>query len=102
MKKLLFLLILPVQFSFSNTTKEVQGSDQAGQSGVNPLQCCTRRMSSGTYGQPDYNQVSVTRCATSTVSYQDALARACTLAAASAEQALSIAASAAGSVTIGG
>ncbi|WP_396156377.1 hypothetical protein [Flavobacterium macrobrachii] len=107
MKKFLFLLIITVQFSFAtNSKKEVIENKEfifaSTKESIGPVQCCTRRASSGTYGQPDYNSVSVTRCATSDVSYQDAYSRACSLAAASAEKALSIAESTAGSVTIGG
>lgn len=67
-----------------------------------PLSCCTRRRSSGTYGQPDYNQVIVTRCSTSTTSYQDANARACVLAEASADKVLEMSQNTALPVTVGG
>jgi hypothetical protein len=100
MKKLLFILILPMQFCFASPIKKTENNLQSQKSKVDPLACCTRRASSGTYGQSDYNQVSVTRCATSTESYQDAYARACVLAEASATRALEISEATSGPVII--
>jgi hypothetical protein len=110
MRKIFYIVVFTTQFCFGsennesiekNNKRETVLIDIKDES-VDPLSCCTRRASSGTYGQPDYNQVIVTRCATSTSSYQDAHARACSLAAASAERALSIAQETSESVTIGG
>lgn len=58
----------------------------------NPVACCTRRGSTGTYGHSDYNQVTITTCETSTISYQDAHSRACAKAETMVTRALQIAA----------
>lgn len=100
MKKIFFIIGLCSQFCLANNN-EILSTKESNNYKVDPLQCCTRRASSGVYGQPGYNQVSVTRCATSTVSYQEAYANACTLAAASAERALTIAENTSGNVIIG-
>lgn len=98
MKKILLLsLILSTELVFALKT---DSNDK--KTTLDPIACCTSRASSGTYGQADYNQVRVTRCATSTISYQDAYAKACVLADASAEKSLEIAQSTNETVTIGG
>ena len=109
MKKLaLFALLCTSQLGFSADIKEIKDPVEGPQPQTktqpdfDPLMCCTRRASSGTYGQPDYNQVSVTRCATSTISYQDAQARACVLAESSATKALEISQGTSDPVTVGG
>lgn len=105
MKKLASMLLLLLSYAgYSNENKEIiaLNSDSSTQEKFDPVQCCTRRASSGTYGQPDYNQVSVTRCSTSSISYQDAQARACVLAEASADKALEISQNTSLPVTVGG
>lgn len=102
MKKILLLsLILSTEFVFAlNIDLKIDSKDK--NTILDPVACCTSRASSGTYGQPNYNQVKVSVCTTSPISYQDAYARACVLADASAEKSLEIAESTNGTITIGG
>lgn len=102
MKKLFFIFVFGIQFSFAGQGVEKLVIFNSNEKKLDPVACCTRRAASGTYGQSNYNQVSVQRCATSSSSYQDAYAKACTLAEASAERALAIAQTTSQTVTIGG
>jgi len=99
MKKIFYLAAFTTQFCFGSINNETIGKTYKNETmflelkdeSVDPVSSCTKRIASGLYDQPDYNQVKVIKCATSTSSYQDAFARACTLADASVKKALSIA-----------
>jgi hypothetical protein len=67
---------------------------------LDAVQCCKRWMSSGTYGQANYNYSVVTICATSTKSWQDAMDKACVLADATVKKSLEIAAASSDSVIV--
>ena len=91
MKKIILITVLVTQFSFAKNTdggKKINSNSEKKSDSV--VQCCTRRAVSGTYGKPEYDAVSVTRCAISEISYQDAQAKACAAAAISAQKALEI------------
>lgn len=107
-KNILIMTLVLSQFCFSNDLKlnfsiikEKNEFCNSILKEIDPLMCCTRRAASGTYGTSGYIQVSVTRCATSTISYQDAQARSCALADSSAKAALAIAADTNESTSIG-
>ncbi len=108
MKKLAVLFFLFfIQFSFSNNIDEkviniLNTEKSFFESNFDRVACCDRRTSTGKYGEAGYVQVKVTRCATSNVSQQDAFAKACVLAEASADRALEVAIETNESVTIGG
>lgn len=101
MKKIVFILSLCSQFCIGNNIEPAKDLKHSEKDKADPVSCCTRRSSSGIYGQAGYNQVSVTRCVTSTISYQEAYSNACSLAWASVQQALTIAESTNGPVQIG-
>ncbi|MUV05443.1 hypothetical protein GN157_17150 [Flavobacterium rakeshii] len=103
MKKLILIcLVAGTQFCIAGEKENENKTSENSKKETNPVMCYTRRAASGTYGQANYNSVTVTRFATSDISYQDAQARACVLADASAEKALSISQSTNESLTIGG
>jgi hypothetical protein len=106
MKKFIYLtLFLSFNLSFSiektNESLEVNLPIlKKEMTKIDPVMCCTRRSSSGTYGQEGYTSVTVTACATSTISYQDARERACVEADAKAKKSLEIADTSSGDTTI--
>jgi hypothetical protein len=96
MKKVLFILtVLSSSFVFSSENKQSKRNDNLKKieniDELDAVKCCTRRGSSGTYGQAGYNAVTVTTCATSPISHQDAQQRACTEADAKVKLSLEIA-----------
>lgn len=105
MKKIISILAI-LNFNIIIATEVKQGNNNSvseftfNNDDLDAVMCCTRRGSTGTYGQAGYSQVVVTTCATSPISYQDAQQRACSEADAKVKKSLEIAANTNETVTI--